>query len=257
MTTSDAPAPRDYTVDAVDKAMQVLGVVAAQPGLGVSEIARRCGDGRARVFRLLRTLEGRGLVARSGEAPTYRLGYAALLLGSAAASQIDIARLAQPVMRELGRATDETVQLRVRDGTEALCIAKWEPDRDIRSVAVVGRRRPLHAGSGKLLLAQAPEEVRAAVLAGLDAPRAAALARELERLREAESIVTRGELSSDAIGLAVPVRDHRGALAGLLHIGGPAQRFGEERVAAILELLRGAARSLSRGLGAPGRAEAG
>ncbi|UFN49643.1 IclR family transcriptional regulator [Roseomonas sp. OT10] len=251
MTTPTAPAaPRDYTVDAVDKAIQILGIIAANPGLGVSEIARRCGDSRARVFRLLRTLEGRDLVARLGETPAYRLGYAALLLGSAAAAQIDIARLAQPVMRELGRATDETVQLRVRDGTEALCIAKWEPDRDIRSVAVVGRRRPLHAGSGKLLLAQAPEEVRASVLAGLGAAEAAALAGELEGLRDAEAIVTRGELSSDAIGLAVPVRDHRGVLVALLHIGGPSQRFGEERVAAILDLLRGAARRLSMALGA-------
>lgn len=60
----------DYTVAAVDEAVKLLLLVAQQPGLGLSEVARRSGTGKARAFRLLTTLEQRDLVRRRGEPAT-------------------------------------------------------------------------------------------------------------------------------------------------------------------------------------------
>ncbi|TJW71559.1 MAG: hypothetical protein E5X43_33080, partial [Mesorhizobium sp.] len=56
-----------YTVDSVDRAISLLQTVAGEADLGVSEIARRSGDSKARAFRLLQTLVRRGLLARSSD----------------------------------------------------------------------------------------------------------------------------------------------------------------------------------------------
>ncbi|TIU06319.1 MAG: IclR family transcriptional regulator, partial [Mesorhizobium sp.] len=79
-----------YTVDSVDRAISLLQTVAGEADLGVSEIARRSGDSKARAFRLLQTLVRRGLLARSSDGKGYRLGLAALMLGHAASEQMDL-----------------------------------------------------------------------------------------------------------------------------------------------------------------------
>ena len=53
-----------YSVAAVDYAVDVLLAVAETPDQGVSEIARRLGGSKQRIFRMLRTLEARGLLVR-------------------------------------------------------------------------------------------------------------------------------------------------------------------------------------------------
>ena len=83
-----------YRVDAVDAALGVLMLIAETPDLGLSELTRRSGQSKARVYRLLCSLEANGFVNCSTEKRSYRLGLAALAVGNAAARQIDIARAA-------------------------------------------------------------------------------------------------------------------------------------------------------------------
>src|SRR4029453_11018960 len=97
--SNETPATRSpYFVEAVDRALNLLLTVSQEADLGVSEIARRSGDSKARAFRLLHTLEARGFLTRSDDGVGYRLGVAALALGSSAAKHLDIVQLAQPLM---------------------------------------------------------------------------------------------------------------------------------------------------------------
>ena len=130
-----------YSVAAVDYAVDVLLAVAEMPDQGVSEIARRLGGSKQRIFRMLRTLEARGLLVRDAASKGYRLGFLALTLGTSAQEQNDLARLAGPLIRALTEATQETVQLHIRDGGDTVCIAKSEPQRDVR-VNVIGPQEP-------------------------------------------------------------------------------------------------------------------
>src|SRR5690606_40085655 len=50
------------------------------------------------------------------------------------------------------------------ENSTALCISKYEPPRDLRVRAVVGRRRPLYFGSRKILLAFLPAATQMALL---------------------------------------------------------------------------------------------
>src|SRR5476649_2824430 len=156
----------DYTVDAVDKAIGLLLLVAEFPDLGVTELAKRSGNTKARAFRLLGTLESNGLVKRDPNA-AYRLGHQVLYLGAAAQGQLDIARLAEPLFREMSATCNEAMQIRIRDGVDTVCIARRESPHEVRIHAEIGNRRPMYLGaSGKLLLAYASDDIREQVLSG-------------------------------------------------------------------------------------------
>jgi DNA-binding IclR family transcriptional regulator len=249
-----------YIVEAVDEAIKLLFIVAAEPGLGVTEIARRSGNTKARAFRLLSTLEARDLVRRQGPAATYALGLQALHLGAAARGQIDLVRLADEPIAALGAELNETIALRVRDGLETVCVARWESTHSLRVHGEVGHRRPLHAGaSSKLLLAFAPEEVIAQVLAderkrytpSTPVSKTALLA-EIESIRMQGHAVSVGERAPDTAAVAVPIVDAEGEVVAALSASAPATRLSGDRVPKVLQALRRQAAAISKGLGFPG-----
>jgi DNA-binding IclR family transcriptional regulator len=53
---------RDTSVQSVDRAVSILQVLAGRGPSGVTEVAEELGIHKATVFRLLATLESRGLV---------------------------------------------------------------------------------------------------------------------------------------------------------------------------------------------------
>ena len=249
---SDATtSPADYTVDAVDTAMELLSIIALAPGLGVSELGRRCGQTKARTFRLLWTLEQRGLVTRSPEDATYHLGHTVLIWGAAAVAQNDLVRLAQPVLKQLGEETHETTKLRVRDGMDCLTLAKWEPDRELRCHSLVGRRHPLRAEPGELLLAFATPDVQREAMAGMLPLAARKLLARLARIRDEGFKVTRREIDGgrESVSIALPVFDQSGSVTACLALAAPASRMDKTKVEALTVQVRAAARQLSSALG--------
>ncbi len=251
----------DYTVAAVDEALALMLLVAQNPGLGVTELAERSGNTKARTFRLLYTLEQRGMVHKDPQASLYSLGYKALYLGVAAQEQVGLVRIAGSELREIGAKCNENVQLRVRDGLETVCVARWESTQAVRVHGNVGNRRPLHAGaSGKVLLAFAPEEVRQAVLSSTLArytdetiTQRSKLAQELSKIVKLGYAVSIAEMSPGAVAVAAPVRDHTGEVVASLGIAGPASRISDEDVPKLVELALGHAQHLSASMGYSGQ----
>lgn len=249
----------EYTVSAVQEALSVLMHVANAPGLGVTELARRSGNTKARTFRLLSTLEQAGYVVRGPTTTDYVLGPMALVLGQAAQEQVSLARLGRRHLEELGRHFDENFQIRVRDGLESVSIAKWDSSQGVRVHSHVGARRALHAGaSGKLLLAFAPEPLREQVLATvLDryTPATPAqrlrLSKELAQIREQGHSISRGEVLDGVMALAVPVLDASGQVVASLSISLPETRAPKD-LGEMLSALTRSAQALSRELGWPG-----
>ena len=246
----------DYTVAAVDEAIKLLLLVAAQPGLGLTELGKRSGITKARAFRLLTTLEQRDLVKRRGEPVAYYLSLQALHLGAAAHAQNDLVQSVREPVERLGRLFNETVAVRVRDGLETVSIARWESTQSLRVHGEVGQRHILYAGaSSKILLAFAPPEVVEAVLAQ-DRERftpktlvsKAALVAEIKLVRQQGYAVSVGERVPDTAAIAVPIRDGGLGVVAALVLSMPATRMKgqEER---FLEALRAEGLEVSRRLG--------
>jgi DNA-binding IclR family transcriptional regulator len=185
----------------------------------------------------------------------FRLGNAILVLGTAASTQVDLVRIASPIMEDVGQKVNETVQLRIIDNSEALCIAKFEPSRDLRVHAMIGRRRPLHAGSSKVLLAFLPPQVQKQMFPGqLDrfTPRTIThpvrLATQLQAIRNAGYCISRGEVSEQLVSVAVPVLAFDGSAVAALNIAAPAFRTQESDLQRFVALLRDASKQISTGL---------
>ena len=256
MSIESPAAQSRYFVESVDRALNLLQTVSQEADLGVSEIARRSGDSKARAFRLLHTLEARGFLTRSEDGVGYRLGVATLALGNSAAEHLDIVRLSRPVLAELGARSGETIQLRVRDGRESICVAKWEPGRDLQVNGVIGRRRPLHVGSSKVLLAYLDEAEREAFLRGplerftrntiVDPNK---LRRRFEQIRRTGMSVSRGEVNDDLVSITAPIFDANGRIAASLNLAAPAQRAPESRHKQIGRMVKDAAHRISQAIG--------
>ncbi|WP_372623315.1 IclR family transcriptional regulator [Falsiroseomonas sp.] len=245
-----------YQVEVVQRALQLLTLVADAPSLSLAELARRSGLTKARAFRLLHTLEASGFVLHQDGEPGFRLGYQALRVGARAGEQLDVVRVARPIVELIGQRCDETVQLRVRDGLHSVCVCRWETSKPVRYHTEVGRRVPLHAGSGRLLLAFAPADVQRSVLASpLEAFTSATpsspdrVGRDLAVIRKQGFCVTQGELEPGAISASVPVRDAAGEVVAAFIVAAPIARIGPLRASELIAWAREGAALVTTSLG--------
>lgn len=259
MSKAEPKTGANYTIEAVDCAVDVLLAVADTADLSMAEIARKVGGSRQRIFRMVKTLESRGLIEKTRDGKSFRLGYLSLVVGNAAKAQMDLIRLAEPVMRDVGQQVDETIQLRIREAWETICVGRWEPERDIRVHAMIGRRRPLHAGSSKIFLAYLPEPEREEYLTRKlrqFTPQTVvdrdALRIRLAEIRSKGYLVSRGEVSEDLISVTAPVFATDRSVLACINISAPAARCTPSELDRWVKVVVDGAIQLSRLLGYPG-----
>lgn len=252
----DAPA-RDYSIAAVDRALDLLEALARTGPAPLATLADAAGCTRTAGFRLLRTLQARGFAIQDEARGLWRLGARWSVLGRAAAEQGALAATAMPFLATLGKASNENVYLRVRDGMESETVAIYQTDPSLRVYTEVGKRLSLHAGSSRLLLAYAPEAVQTQVLAQR-LPRFTPatrtdptwIAADLHRIRTRGYLVTSDEVVAGAVSVTAPVRDATGQVIAALSISAPSMRMRPPRPRALVSVVADIADQLSRALGA-------
>ena len=256
-----APA-RDYSIAAVDRALDLLEALARTGPAPLATLADAAGCTRTAGFRLLRTLQARGFAIQDEARGLWRLGARWSALGRAAAEQGALAATAMPFLAALGKSSNENVYLRVRDGMESETVAIYQTDPTLRVYTEVGKRLSLHAGSSRLLLAYAPEAVQTQVLAQrlprfTPATRTdpAWIAADLHRIRARGYLVTSDEVVAGAVSIGVPVRDAAGQVVAVLSVSAPSMRMRPPRPRALVSVVTDAADQLSRALGASQHAE--
>lgn len=241
---------RPRGVQSVDRALDVLEVLAARPGtLGVTEIAREVGLAQGTVHRLLVALVARGWV-RQDPGRRYGVGPAAMRLGDA--SQRELGAVAAPALRAAVQSTGETANLAVLEGRAMVYVAQAPSPHTLRIFAEVGRRVPLHSTAvGKVALAGLQPDAATALLAGRELeprtphtlPNVSAVCAELERVREQGYALDDEEQELGVRCVAVPV-----PLEGLsvaLSVSGPTERMTRAQAAAVVDDLRRIAAELA------------
>jgi DNA-binding IclR family transcriptional regulator len=220
--------------------------------LTLSTLSRRSGIPLATAHRLVGELTKWGALARlpSGD---YVIGRRLWDLGLLAPVQAGLRQAASPFLHDLYGATLATVHLAVRDGTEVLYIDRLSGHISVPVVSKIGSRLPMHAtGVGKILLAYAPESVRAEVLGHLTRvtpytiTQPARLLDQLRRVRTDGFATTGEEMSLGACSVAVPVRGSGGEVVAGLGIVVPDLRRERARLVSALQV---AAQGINRTLG--------
>jgi DNA-binding IclR family transcriptional regulator len=168
--TSKAGANGDtrHGVQAIARAAAILRALEGAPqGLGISELAAATQLPKSTVHRLVTALAAEQLASQDGEGRVH-LGSAIARLG--AASREALGEQLRPVLLDLRRRLDETVDLAVLDGAAVRFVDQVPAPRRLRAMSSVGELFPLHCtANGKALLAAMPvEQVEALLPARLE-----------------------------------------------------------------------------------------
>lgn len=184
-------------VGVLDKAVHVLRAVADQP-LSLGGLQAATGLPRATAHRLAVALEQHGLLRRDDDG-RFDLGPELASLGRAAADRFPLAGLALPALESLREATDESVQLFVREGAHRRCVISLQSPHALRWIVPEGVLFPLDVGSaGRVLSGEAPVEGW------------------VESVEERESGVA---------SVSAPVVDVTGAVVAAVSVSGPIDRL--------------------------------
>src|SRR5579859_7198406 len=258
MSNGDDSEARDATlIRSVDRAVAILDLLARDGWSSGAEVARELGVHRSTALRLLATLDRHGLVERDARTSKYRLGRRLVQLASSVRGEVDLRQVGRPVCESLARALGETVTLDVLDGDEVVPVEQASGSTSVVSVNWLGTRSPVHCtASGKVILAFAPDEVRARLLQGpLDRRTAGTivdrseLEAQLAQVRQAGFARTFEELEVGLNAIAAPVRSSGGEVIAAVDVSGPAHRIDPSVRAALISRTVGAADDLSRRLG--------
>ncbi|MGH3631736.1 MAG: IclR family transcriptional regulator [Sciscionella sp.] len=150
--TGDAPG-----MSSVDNALRLLQLIQQRRVLRVAEAASELRVARSTAHRLLAALRHRGFVEQDKPNGVYRPGWSLHEMGFAAISQLDIRRVARPVMEELRESSQETVSLLLLEGRNVRFVDCVESPRSVRVGTRAGLVLPAHCtAGGKAILAALP-----------------------------------------------------------------------------------------------------
>src|SRR5918911_1247257 len=241
-------------VQSLDRAIGILEVVAAADRLSLSEIARRADLPTSTVHRLLATLQRRGLVAHEADSGAWTVGVELFRMGASYLRIRKLPELGRPVVREVLREVDETVNVSMLDGHELVCVAQAESHAAVRAFFRIGRRLPLHASAaGKAILTAASERRREELLAHIVLERFTARTRTTRQALDADLAETaaRGWALDDeehTPGMrcaSAPILNEWKEAVGALSIPAPSVRMPPERMTELGRRVRQAADELT------------
>lgn len=225
-----------YSVQAVVKAFELLELLSAEgSNPTVPLLAKKLELSRNKVFRLLATLEDRGLIERDEVVGTYRLGLCAFEMAQHILKSASLIRLAHPILEDLVKKHDEAMYITVMNNDEVLFLDMVDSFQQIKTVPLVGRRFPFFTNAaGKAIKAMSSADVlermgkRQAAKSGI--PDIKKLESELFDIRQKGVAVDFGGLGEGICAVAVTIKDYAGKVVGALTMLAPSFRMLQERL---------------------------
>ena len=257
--------PRDWhdktaqnTIKSLDRAMEVFEFLSEAQGKPLTSIAEDMGQSPATVYRILVTLEGRGLVEFDTEEQLWHIGAQAFVIGARFLRRTSLVDRARPVLRRLMEQTGETANLGIEKEGHVLFVSQVETHASIRAFFPPGSLSQMHAsGIGKALLAQMEASrldrllaaTRLEVFTDHTITDGDALKQDLAAIRTQGFAVDNEEKNAGMRCIAAPVFDmNREAVAGI-SVSGPTSRISEQEIAELSRPVIEAAEQLTQAIG--------
>ncbi|MBU3032013.1 HTH-type transcriptional regulator BhcR [Paracoccus marinaquae] len=246
------------TIQALDRALDILELLAGHTGLTLSEVAEKMDQSPSTVHRVLHTLAARGIAESDQATQAWYIGPATFRLGSAFMRRSGIVERARPVLRALMEHSGETANLGILNGQAVLFVSQSETQQTIRAFFPPGTRSPLHAsGIGKALLAFGRPEILRELLEGPELTRYTEktlttfeqLHEDMARTRARGFSFDDEERTRGMRCIAAPVFDLSGEAVAGVSVSGPTHRIGQEHVKTLGAAVAEAAAELTKALG--------
>ncbi|MEM9582357.1 MAG: HTH-type transcriptional regulator BhcR [Pseudomonadota bacterium] len=267
-TTPDRRArgrPRDWhdktaqnTIKSLDRAMEVLDYLSQGQGQTLSELASDLSQSAATVYRILITLETRGLVEFDAATQVWHIGPHAFIIGARYLRRTSLVERAGPLLRRLMEQTGETANLGIERNGQVLFVSQVETQATIRAFFPPGTLSKPHAsGIGKALLAHMGERRLTSILDGTDLEKYTeftltarkALLADLEQTRARGYAIDGEERNIGMRCIAAPVFGLNGEVLAGISVSGPTSRVSADQIEVFSAYVMQAAADLSSATG--------
>ncbi len=253
--TADKPYPGTQSVVRAISLLKVFNDERSEWQL--TELAHEVGINKTTAFRLLKALEGEGLLTRDPESHAYRLGFGMVSLGGLALRSNDLRSVAHPELESLSMSTHETASLEVLIDAETLILDEVLGKHLMSGGKSIGTRWPAYATStGKSILSALPvEEVKRLLpeeltpLTEYTITSRSLLLEDLRRSFIRGYAVAWEELELGLVAVGAPLRNFDGHVIAAVSLTGPTRRLPRDRIPEIGNMICEKAREISRCLG--------
>ncbi len=226
------PEKAQYSVQAVVKAIDLLEALANDENNStLTNLSGKLSLSRNKTFRLLVTLEEKGLVEREDDSNTYRLGVRAFGMAQHILKCANLIKMAHPVMEDLARKLDEAIYITVVNNDEVLFLDMVDSLQQVKAVDMVGKRFPFFTNAaGKVIKSLSSTDFLTRGRRRKDIPDPEALERELQEIRKRGFAVDFDGLGDGLCAVAVAIRDYAGKVVCSITLLAPTFRMIQERL---------------------------
>ena len=244
-------------VMAIRLVLSILGQLAKQASVGVTELSKALGATKPRIFRHLRTLVAEGYAVQDSGTDRYAAGPRLVALGYVAGltPADSLLKLARATMVRLRDQFGHSVNLSLVYG-DSVSIVESLPGSSFVGVAMrTHMPMPLHStAAGKLLLSEM--YARGKHLPGRPYKKftensitdSKALLIELDRIGKRGWACAPEEIALGINAISAPIRDHRGELVAMISLVGSIQFIPRRPSRVMVDAVRQAAAEISAAL---------
>ncbi|MEL4026964.1 IclR family transcriptional regulator [Lysinibacillus endophyticus] len=141
---------RDVNIAPIRSVGRAIDIIEAFVNVGdhlsIEKIMEETKLPKATVYRLLYTLELRGLIQYDEQKQTYSLGLKFLTYGHIIDKGNEILNVAKPILEDLQQKVNQTVMMAVPDGEKMVYVYSKENEHGLKFSTEKGRRRPITYG---------------------------------------------------------------------------------------------------------------
>lgn len=246
------------TIKSLERAMEVFEFLSEGQGMPLTQLATELNQSPATVYRILVTLEKRGLVEFDHVAQLWHIGPRSFVIGARFIRRTNLVERARPIMRKLMEETGETANLGVQQEDSVLFLSQVETQASIRAFFPPGTLSPMHAsGIGKALLAHI-DELRLNTLlsktqferfTGYSITEPTALRAHLSDIRTRGYSIDNEEKNTGMRCIAAPVFDFNGEVIAGISVSGPTSRIEPAWLEELIAPVMNAAQDLTFAIG--------
>ncbi len=266
MAKNSLPTKPNNLVQTIERVSRILEMVGQNSqGMSIRDLSSGLKLPKGTIHRLLSSLSYFGYIRQDPETKSYFLGLKLMELNALLDSQLDLRKVAEPILRELAEKIKQTAHMVILDRNEVVYIEKIEtqqPAGGLKMASRVGSRNPVHSSAvGKVLLSYASEEVREDFLRDKGLPRRTAntiiepgaFRDHLSTVRDQGYAIDDEENEQGIRCLGAPIFDGKGRVLAAISVSGPVFQMTKKFVQDVVRReVMAAASEISRRLGFPG-----
>ena len=251
-------SPGSAPVGVISKVLLILEALqGSSAGLGLKAICDLTGIHKSTAHRFLKHLEHERYLIRT-EAGAYLIGPRLSQMSTRSNQGATLQAVARPILWELWKSTQETVNLAVLDQGTVLYLDVIESPHEFRLSSRVGTRRSLHVTAlGKALAAFLPPEPRENILSTMTFQPATPktimnllqFRQELDKISRQGYAVDDEEAVQGARCVSAPILNSDREPIAAVSVSGPVTRVSPNQVVGLAAAVRSAACAISAAMG--------